>query len=76
MACFGGDLAQRHEDKIPQVEPGMRDDEVRGLNDQFPGEQDVDVDCPRALADRRDPLHFGLYGFRQGWSGKSMGSVS
>jgi hypothetical protein len=65
MACFGGDLAQRHEDKIPQVEPGMRNDEVRRIDDKIPGKKDVDVDRPRALVDRRDTLHFGLYGFRQ-----------
>jgi hypothetical protein len=65
MTGPGGDLAQRPENEVPQMQPRMRDDELGRLDDEIPGKQDVDVDRPRSLGERADALHLGLDPLRQ-----------
>ena len=59
------DLGQGDEDEIPRLEPRMRHDELRRLDDQIFGEKDVDIDDPGTFGRGRDPFHLRLDGLGQ-----------
>jgi len=56
----GGDFNQRYEDKISFSEARMGNGQHGRIDDRVPGEEDIDVDCPRPLFEGRDTLHLGF----------------
>ena len=54
---MGGDLGQRHENKIPTVHPGMGNDKTGGLDDRLSRKKNVDIDDSGAAIFSRNPFH-------------------
>ena len=57
MKYFGRNLRQRLEDEAPLVQRGMRDSEVRGVDDPGIKQQNVDINGPWSFFLDAPPAH-------------------